>query len=61
MERSGVQSKDEVDSIMLKEEVFGDFAGTMFGDGVKSAAGSPLEDGLLVDPESCGMCGLAPL
>lgn len=47
--------KDEVDS--TNKEEFGDLAGTMFGDGVKSCAGSPLEDALLVDSDNCGLCG----
>lgn len=47
-------NKDEVDS--TKEE-FGDLAGTMFGDGVKSCGGSPLEDALLGDSDNCGLCG----
>lgn len=49
-----VNGKDEVDS--TKEE-FGDLAGTMFGDGVKSCSVSPLEDALLVDSDNCGLCG----
>lgn len=36
---------------------FGDLGGTMFGDGVKSCSSSPLEDALLVDPDSCRLCG----
>nr|XP_022910324.1 E3 ubiquitin-protein ligase TRIM13-like [Onthophagus taurus]XP_022910325.1 E3 ubiquitin-protein ligase TRIM13-like [Onthophagus taurus] len=42
---------------VVKENDFGDLSGTMFGDGAKMGAGSPLEDGLLDDPDSCGMCG----
>lgn len=47
--------KDEVDC--TNKEEFGDLAGTMFGDGVKSCAGSPLEDALLADSDNCGLCG----
>lgn len=46
--------KDEVDS--MKEE-FGDLSGNMFSDGIKGSNASSLEDGLLSDPDGCGMCG----
>lgn len=47
--------QDEVDSV--NKEDFADLSGTMFGDGVKSCSGSPLEDALLVDSDNCGLCG----
>lgn len=45
---------DDVDSC---KEDFGDLAGTMFGDGVKSCSVGSLEDALLVDSDNCGLCG----
>lgn len=52
--KMGTNVKEEFND--TKDE-FGDLGDTMFGDGVKSCSASPLEDALLVDPDSCRMCG----
>lgn len=57
METTIKQEYGELKDIALGKEDFNDMNGTMFGDGAKINSGSPLEDGLLGDPDSCGMCG----
>ncbi|KAK9758969.1 B-box zinc finger [Popillia japonica] len=57
METTIKQEYSELKDIALGKEDFSDMNGTMFGDGAKMNSNSPLEDGLLGDPESCGMCG----
>lgn len=47
---SDFSSKDEIDG---GNEDFAD----IFGDVTKGSNPSSLEDGLLGDPDSCGMCG----
>lgn len=50
-------STNAKDELIDSKDDFGDLAGTMFGDGVKSCSVSPLEDALLVDSDNCGLCG----
>lgn len=54
--KMGTNAKDFADA----KDKFDDLSGTMFGDGIKSCGASPLEDALLVDPDSCRLCGWVP-
>lgn len=38
------------------QDELGDLSNTMFADGLKSCSSSPLEGGLLGDPDTCGIC-----
>lgn len=38
------------------QEELDDLSNTLFGDGLKSCSSSPLDGGLLGDPDTCGIC-----
>ncbi|KAK5644293.1 hypothetical protein RI129_008138 [Pyrocoelia pectoralis] len=48
---------DRKEDLLDGRELFADLSETVFGDGSKSCSSSPLEGDLLIDPDSCGMCG----
>lgn len=57
METTIKQEYSELKDMALSKEDFGDMNGTMFGDGAKLNSAGSLDDGLLGDPECCGICG----